>query len=218
MFERTLIDLIKSFDSVLWKFCILPHQWDHLGGTSGLWFGKFWRSLYLSDSIYQRLVDLARTSDRPLEEETISLINTALMTDAESASDMGDCLRPHHLPARSSGSQNDGRSRPPIHPEALHLGCDHYSIDWCVWGDFGRSLNAQCLPNWTTILFIVLSASHFCKFSPHPPTHSPRMEGAFPKFLAPWERYLGWGGAKSGCTRSFSIKSRFKEVVCCQLL
>ncbi|MGJ3247548.1 MAG: hypothetical protein ACFE0I_15925 [Elainellaceae cyanobacterium] len=49
-------------------------------------------TLRLPDSIYQRLVDLAQKSDRPLEEETVSLINTALMTDAELATDMGDRL------------------------------------------------------------------------------------------------------------------------------
>jgi hypothetical protein len=49
-------------------------------------------TLRLPDSIYQRLVDLAQKSDRPLEEETVSLIDTALMTNAALAADLGDRL------------------------------------------------------------------------------------------------------------------------------
>ena len=47
-------------------------------------------TLRLPDSIYQRLVDLAQKSDRPLEEETVSLLNSALMTDAELVADISD--------------------------------------------------------------------------------------------------------------------------------
>jgi RNA processing factor Prp31 len=46
----------------------------------------------LPDSIYQRLVDLAHKSDRPLEEETVNLINAALMTDVEIVADISDRL------------------------------------------------------------------------------------------------------------------------------
>ncbi|WP_155523498.1 hypothetical protein [Nodosilinea nodulosa] len=49
-------------------------------------------TLRLPDSIYQRLVDLAQKSERPLEEETVSLINAALMTDAELIADISDRL------------------------------------------------------------------------------------------------------------------------------
>ena len=49
-------------------------------------------TLRLPDSIYQRLVDLAQKSERPLEEETVSLINGALMTDAELTADISDRL------------------------------------------------------------------------------------------------------------------------------
>jgi len=49
-------------------------------------------TLRLPDSIYQRLVDLAQKSDRPLEEETVSLINAALMTEAELFADISDRL------------------------------------------------------------------------------------------------------------------------------
>lgn len=49
-------------------------------------------TLRLPDLIYQRLVDLAQKSDRPLEEETVSLINAALMTDAELVADISDRL------------------------------------------------------------------------------------------------------------------------------
>lgn len=49
-------------------------------------------TLRLPDSIYQRLVDLAQKSDRPLEEETVSLINAALLTDAELVADISDRL------------------------------------------------------------------------------------------------------------------------------
>lgn len=49
-------------------------------------------TLRLPDSIYQRLVDLAQKSDRPLEEETVSLLNSALMTDAELVADISDRL------------------------------------------------------------------------------------------------------------------------------
>lgn len=36
-------------------------------------------TLHLPDSVYKRLVDLAQQSSRPLEEETVSLIHSALM-------------------------------------------------------------------------------------------------------------------------------------------
>jgi phosphotransacetylase len=49
-------------------------------------------TLRLPDSIYQRLVDLAQKSDRPLEEETVSLINAALLTDAELVADISNRL------------------------------------------------------------------------------------------------------------------------------
>jgi phosphotransacetylase len=49
-------------------------------------------TLHLPDSIYQRLVDLAQKSERPLEEETVSLINAALMTDIELVADISNRL------------------------------------------------------------------------------------------------------------------------------
>ena len=72
-------------------------------------------TLSLPDSIYQQLVDLAQKSDRPLEEETVRLINSALMTDAELAADISDRLNQLVLltdaelwnAARSQASEDD---------------------------------------------------------------------------------------------------------------
>lgn len=45
-------------------------------------------TLHLPDATYRRLVESATKSDRPLAEETVHLLNSALATDEERASDI----------------------------------------------------------------------------------------------------------------------------------
>ncbi|MDB9524899.1 hypothetical protein PN498_02770 [Oscillatoria sp. CS-180] len=45
-------------------------------------------TIRLPDSIYQKLVELAHDSERPLEEETLHLLNSALSTNSKYAADI----------------------------------------------------------------------------------------------------------------------------------